>query len=206
MSMLHASGVDAGSFVRAVAATGAAADVSAADVRAGGVALAERMWRFVDEAWARFGVGAGRPGNVSWIGFYVGPGVRVPARAALVGAGEAVGEVAGPEEMLLGPRRDKPACSPIGLHGACGRSWRERATLVVTDVKHLGENYVACDPRDRAELVLPLMSDDGSCWGVLDADSFDVRAFDEADAAVMLEALRAAGLTSRQWTPAIVVV
>ena len=38
------------------------------------------------------------PTGISWIGFYtIEPGA---------------------DEMLLGPRRDKPACSPIGLHGA----------------------------------------------------------------------------------------
>jgi putative methionine-R-sulfoxide reductase with GAF domain len=99
--------------------------------------------------------------GVSWIGFYLGePGGR---------------------QMVLGPSRNKPACSPIGLHGMCGRSWVERRAIIVRDVATLGENYIACDPRDRSEVVLPLIDADGTCWGVLDADSYDIGAFDERD-------------------------
>ena len=93
-------------------------------------------------------------------------------------------------------RRDKPACSPIGVHGVCGRSFTSLRTLVVADVAALGENYVACDPRDMAELVIPLFEND-QCWGVLDVDSFDVNAFSTRDAAEMTELLLNAGLTDR---------
>jgi len=101
------------------------------------------------------------------------------------------------EGMVLGPRRDKPACSPIGMHGACGQAYLSRTTLVVRDVKDLGENYVACDPRDQSELVIPCFADDGECWGVLDFDSFDVGSFTDADAEGVVRVLEAAGLTSR---------
>jgi putative methionine-R-sulfoxide reductase with GAF domain len=96
--------------------------------------------------------------------------------------------------MLLGPRRDKPACSPIGLHGACGRSLLSGRALVVTDVATLGEGYIACDPRDRSEVVLPLLSPDGTAWGVLDADSYQVGAFTRDDAASLSTLVRCAGL------------
>lgn len=115
------------------------------------------------------------PTGVSWIGFYTKP--------------------AGREELVLGPCRDKPACSPIGLHGACGRCWRERRPLVVRDVATLGVNYVACDPRDRSEVVVPLLEADGACWGVLDADSHEAGAFDESDARGLTEAMDRLGLT-----------
>ena len=63
-----------------------------------------RQWRNPDNnreeiertIWSEFGNHC----PVSWVGFY------------FLGEGE----------MTLGPRRDKPACSPIGLHGACGRA------------------------------------------------------------------------------------
>jgi len=123
--------------------------------------------------------------GVSWIGFYL--------------------KIAGADEMVLGPCRDKPACSPIGLHGACGRCWRERVPLVVRDVAVLGAGYIACDPRDRSEVVLPLFEADGSCWGVLDADSYDAGSFDERDANELGEVMRALGLSARDAGPAIVI-
>ena len=119
-----------------------------------------------------------RPTGVSWIGFYT-------ARP-------------GDDQMLLGPRRDKPACSPIGMHGACGRAFQSRRGLVVTDVKHLGENYVACDPRDLAEVVIPLFEPDGTPWGVLAADSWERSAFREEDALGLMTLMEAWGLSARR--------
>lgn len=136
----------------------------------GGDRLA-RMQAFVDAAWDVLA-----PTGVSWIGFYL----KSPDK----------------DEMVLGARRDKPACSPIGLHGACGRCWRERRAIIVRDVAALGANYIACDPRDRSEVVVPLVDADGVCWGVLDADSYDVGAFDETDAAALDGAMRSLGLSA----------
>jgi len=112
--------------------------------------------------------------GVSWIGFYLHEGG---------------------EELVLGPRRDRPACSPIGMHGACGQAFRSRRPLIVRDVKDLGENYIACDPRDRSEVVVPLFASDGCCWGVLDLDSHEVAAFDDSDVSGLQLLLQKAGLT-----------
>jgi len=129
----------------------------------------ERMRVVVDALWdALHGTG------VSWVGFYCHEGG---------------------DELVLGPRRDSPACSPIGLHGACGQAFRQRRPVVVRDVAELGENYIACDPRDRSEVVLPLTDPAGVCWGVLDLDSHEVGAFDDTDVAGLTRVLRAAGLT-----------
>lgn len=123
--------------------------------------------------------------GVSWIGFYLGPGQQTED-----------GRTVGPSEMLLGPCRNKPACSPIGLHGVCGRGWTEQRSIIVRDVAVLGPNYVACDPRDRSEVVVPMFDPAGRCWGVLDADSFDLGAFAEKDAAAIADLLHRAGVTS----------
>ncbi len=123
------------------------------------------------------------PRGVSWIGFY-----EI--------AGKSNDHAVEPDSaMLLGPHRDKPACSPIGMHGACGQSFTERTTLIVTDVAHLGEGYVACDPRDLAELVIPCFDENGNAWGVLDADSFERGCFDERDAGQIKAILLTAGLS-----------
>jgi len=130
----------------------------------------ERMQSFVDLAWEPL-----HTTGVSWLGFYLHQGKG---------------------EMILGPRRDKPACSPIGLHGACGQVFTSRKPLVVRDVADLGANYIACDPRDRSEVVLPLLDESGNCRGVLDLDSYDVGAFTDEDVAGLTLLLRNAGLIS----------
>jgi putative methionine-R-sulfoxide reductase with GAF domain len=135
-----------------------------------------RMRGVVDALWERLSVR-----GVSWLGFYL--------IAHDAGRGD---------EMVLGARRDKPACSPIGMHGACGRSYLSRRPLVVSDVARLGAGYIACDPRDRSEVVLPLFNADESCWGVFDVDSFDVGAFDESDVTGLQAVMEAAGLTTRR--------
>ncbi|MBL0926601.1 MAG: GAF domain-containing protein [Phycisphaerales bacterium] len=145
----------------------------------------EAMRVLVDALWEAFGGGTAAEGRgYSWVGFYFKP--------PLV------------DEMVLGPRRDKPACSPIGLHGACGRCWRERVSLVVPDVKSLGEHYVACDPRDRAEVVVPVLEADGSCHAVLDVDSFEAGAFSDRDARGIEMLLVKVGLSARDGAPVVV--
>lgn len=147
---------------------------------AGGVM--QRMQLFVDRVWDAF-----HARGVSWVGFYtIDP--------------------QNPQQMLLGPRRDKPACSPIGLHGACGRCLTSARPLVVTDVAHLGAGYIACDPRDRSEVVLPCVIDQGSTWAVLDIDSHEVNAFDVHDALSLSRLLSQMGLTAHMTSDAADVV
>ena len=141
----------------------------ARNVPAGGERSA-RMQTTVDVLWEAL-----KDTGVSWAGFYIHEGR---------------------EELVLAARRDKPACSPIGLHGACGKVFTSRRPLVVRDVQDLGANYIACDPRDRSEVVLPLLEPDGNCWGVLDLDSHDVGSFGDDDVVGLLSVLRAAGLSS----------
>lgn len=146
-----------------------------------------RMHAAADLLWDAFSAT-----GLSWIGFYT------PAPPAPGAPGAAV------DEMILGPRRDKPACSPIGLHGCCGRSFREQKAILVDDVATLGANYVACDPRDRAELVLPLFEPTSGarrCWGVLDADSHDTHAFTEADLQGMHALMHRLNLTDATLPP-----
>lgn len=130
----------------------------------------QRMRAVVDALWEAL-----QDTGVSWVGIYVH---------------------AGGDELVLAARRDKPACSPIGMHGACGTAFKTRRPLVVRDVQDLGPNYIACDPRDRSEVVLPLLEADGSCWGVLDLDSHDVGSFGTEDVNGLEDVLRAAGLTT----------
>ena len=130
-----------------------------------------RMREVSDVLWRFF-----KDFGVSWVGFYE----KDPEA----------------DQMVLGPARDKPACSPIALHGACGMSWSKKRPIIVHDVHNLGEHYIACDPKDRSEVVIPLFNDDGSCWGVLDIDSFDRGAFGEHD---VLELRKLMESTALSW-------
>lgn len=130
------------------------------------------MQMLVDALWPMLSVR-----GVSWIGFYL----KDPRR----------------DQMILGPRRDKPACSPIGLNGVCGRCWLERRPVTVRDVASLGNAYIACDPRDRSEVVIPLFEADGTCYGVLDADSYDAGSFETADVVGLVQSVEHAGLSAR---------
>ena len=132
----------------------------------------ETMQRTVDALWAAFS-----SQGWSWVGFYLVT-------------------LSNPGEMTLGPRRDKPACSPIGLHGCCGKSYLSRRPLVVRDVKVMGVEYIACDPRDVSEVVVPCLNPNGSAWGVLDVDSFNPGEFDETDALCLQRLLRHVGLSA----------
>lgn len=134
---------------------------------------AERMERFVSAAWPALA-----PTGVSWIGFY-----------------EEDPEAPDSERLVLAAREPKPACSPIGVHGACGRCLRSGQPLVVRNVRELGANYVACDPRDMSEVVIPCLDARSRAWGVLDLDSHETGAFDESDASALEALLRLAGLT-----------
>ena len=140
---------------------------------------ADKMQRVVDALWDAFGLASSPQGSppvqISWVGFYT----KTPDA----------------DEMILQARRDKPACSPLGLQGCCGRCWSGRRPIVVRDVANMEGGYIACDPKDRSEVVVPLFEPDGSCWGVLDIDSYETSAFDAHDAMELIAICETAGLS-----------
>ena len=137
----------------------------------------DRMKAFVELWWSSVRCEAGEA--MSWAGFYLDqPGEPDATR------------------LVLGHRLPKPACSPIGMHGACGQTLQAARSLVVVDVADLGAGYVACDPRDRSELVVPCLRPDGSAWAVFDVDSHAVGAFSRGDAEFCERCLQAAGLSA----------
>lgn len=98
------------------------------------------------------------------------------------------------KEMLLVCRQPKPACSPIGLHGVCGRAWRERKAQVVSDVHALGGDHIVCDPANLSEAVIPVIEKDGQCRYVLDLDSGELDSFGDEDVKGLELVLKKAGL------------
>lgn len=144
---------------------------------------------------------AGR--GVSWVGFYLEDGepsdepmASDASKRSREDSCALSGADAGERRMILAARRDKPACSPIGMHGACGQAFLEERVRLIDDVALLGAGYIACDPRDRSEIVVPIYRN-GAIWGVLDADSHEMGCFGEVDVAGLCGVLRAAGLLHR---------
>ena len=90
--------------------------------------------------------------DVNWAGFYL--------------AGEADGQ----EALLLGPFQGRPACVVIKRgRGVCGTAMAEERTVVVEDVTEF-PGHIACDPKSRSEIVVPVFVD-GVLFGVIDIDS-----------------------------------
>ncbi len=139
----------------------------------------DRLAPLCDALWAALA-----PTGVSWVGFYL----EDPEQPAVPATREG--------QLLLAARRDKPACSPIGLHGVCGQGFLEESVRVVEDVALLGAGYIACDPRDRSEIVIPVYRN-GIRWGVLDVDSHELACFGRPDVDGLNGVLRAAGLLDR---------
>jgi putative methionine-R-sulfoxide reductase with GAF domain len=118
---------------------------------------AERMMReVIDVLWDNF---AQSP--YSWCGFYlISPDGS---------------------QLMLGPHRDKPACSPLALHGVCGQVFKSGNAMIVPDVKALGAAHIECDPKNQSEIAVPVFNREGKVFGVLDVDSYELGAFDEMD-------------------------
>jgi GAF domain-containing protein len=102
--------------------------------------------------------------DVSWTGFYLYNG----------------------SALYLGPFQGKVACVDISLdRGVCGKSARERKTIVVPNV-HEFPGHIACDEGSNSEIVVPIIKNK-KLIGVLDIDSYQFNRFDSVDQ-VQLEA------------------
>lgn len=120
---------------------------------------------------------ASLPG-LNWVGFY------------LVRGGE----------LVLGPFQGQPACVRIALgRGVCGTAAERRETVVVEDVNAF-PGHIACDPRSRSEIVVPVVVGPRTL-AVLDLDSSLPANFDDEDR-VGLEAIIADLLTAVDWEAA----
>lgn len=101
-----------------------------------------------------------------WVGFYL------PARDGAL--------VVGPYQGPLACMRLEPG------RGVCGEAARAKRTVIVPDV-HAHEAHIACDPRAKSEIVVPLLRG-GRLIAVLDIDSKSPNDFGKIDQ-VHLESL-----------------
>lgn len=84
-------------------------------------------------------------------------------------------------ELVVGPYQGTPACLRIALdRGICGATVRCGESLVVDNV-HVFPGHIACDPRSRSEIVVPVWDAAGMLVAVLDVDSEQVGAFGDVD-------------------------
>ncbi len=89
--------------------------------------------------------------------------------------------VVAPELLRIGPYQGPPGCLEIPFsQGVCGAAAAQDTTQVVDDV-HDFPGHIACDARARSEIVVPIHDAGGRLTAVLDVDSHQPGAFDEAD-------------------------
>jgi GAF domain-containing protein len=86
------------------------------------------------------------------------------------------------KRLVVGPYQGPVACQVLeGPEGACWAGVLSKAVVMVPDV-HCFPGHVACDSRSNSEIVVPLFTEEGEVWAVLDVDSQRFDAFSEVDA------------------------
>jgi L-methionine (R)-S-oxide reductase len=97
--------------------------------------------------------------HFSWTGFYILTG----------------------DELSVGPYQGALACLSLEKgQGVCWGAVCERKTIIVPDVSQF-PGHIACDPRSRSEIAVPLFEPDQNVWAVFDVDSHRLNAFSEVD-------------------------
>ncbi len=89
--------------------------------------------------------------------------------------------MAGSTDLVLSAFRGAPTPhTRIGLGtGICGAAAREKATIIVPDVRE-DSRYLSCHIETRSEIVVPIMRD-GTVYGEIDVDSHRSGAFGPED-------------------------
>ena len=89
--------------------------------------------------------------------------------------------VVAPDLLRVGPYQGSIGCLEIPFdNGVCGVAAHTRTTQIVPDV-HRFPGHIACDPRTRSEIVVPVFDATGELVAVLDIDSPEPVAFDASD-------------------------
>ncbi len=113
--------------------------------------------------------------GVSWTGFYMLRG----------------------DVLVVDAYQGPVACLVLPAHtGVCWAALDRRETVVVEDVDAF-PGHIACDPRSRSEIVVPILAPGGEPVGVLDVDSHRPARFGEAERAGYEAVVRA--LERRWW-------
>jgi len=85
-------------------------------------------------------------------------------------------------ELIVRTYQGPLACQVLEKNkGVCWAGINRQKTILVPDV-HAFPGHIACDPRSKSEIVVPVRDRNRKIIGVLDIDSDLLNAFDEIDA------------------------
>lgn len=90
-------------------------------------------------------------------------------------------------ELHVGPYQGPVACQVLSGRGVCLHCARTGEAVVVPDVDKF-PGHIACDPRSRSEIALPVKKGE-QVVAVLDIDSSKLAQFDEDDVAPLMKIL-----------------
>ena len=94
-----------------------------------------------------------------------------------------------PEVLKIGPYQGGHGCLVIPFaRGVCGAAARTDTVQLVEDVEAF-PGHIACSSSTRSEIVLPVRNGVGAVIGVLDIDSDQPDAFDQADVTALTQIL-----------------
>jgi GAF domain-containing protein len=84
-------------------------------------------------------------------------------------------------ELIVRTYQGPVACQLLEKDkGVCWAGINQGKTIIVPDV-HKFPGHIACDPRSKSEIVVPLRDNNNNIIGVLDVDSSKLDSFDEVD-------------------------
>jgi len=84
-------------------------------------------------------------------------------------------------ELIVKTYQGPVACQVLEKNtGVCWAGINQGKTLIVPDV-HQFPGHIACDPRSKSEIVVPVRDTKNRIIGVLDVDSSSLNAFDQTD-------------------------
>ena len=93
------------------------------------------------------------------------------------------------DKLILGPFQGRPACTEIHIgKGVCGVAAKTMKSIIVPETDRF-EGHIVCDSASKAEIVIPIVKDDG-LFGVLDIDSPNINRFTEEDRLILQESVR----------------
>jgi GAF domain-containing protein len=86
------------------------------------------------------------------------------------------------DRLIVGPYIGTVGCLQIEIgRGVCGTAAKLGETVIVPDV-HEFPGHIACDPKSKSEIVVPVFGPERELIAVLDVDSDQLDAFDDDDA------------------------